>query len=149
MPIGEICSRDVVVADRSVTVSEAARLMRQHHVGTIVLVEGDVDARRPVGIVTDRDIVIGAVAGGLDAEMVLATEIIGDSLVTVREREGVSETVRFMCEKGVRRIPVVGEAGNLVGIVSVDDLVDLLAEEMGELSRLIGREQAREARNRK
>lgn len=149
MPIGEFCNREVVIAERSTPVYEAARLMRQHHVGTIVIVEQAVGTRRPVGIVTDRDIVIEVVVNNLNPETVLVAEIMGDKLATVRERDGVFEAIHLMRQKGIRRIPVVDDEGALQGIVSVDDMVGLLAEEMAELSRLIGREQAREAEIRK
>lgn len=148
MPIGEFCSRAVVVADRNATVMEAARLMREHHVGNIVVMDEAKGTKFPVGIVTDRDIVVEIVVNRLDPETVLLGEIMAEDLATVRERDGVFETIQLMRSKGVRRIPVIDDKGALVGIIAVDDLIQLLAEEMGELSKLIVHEQVHEAKIR-
>ncbi|MCU0842451.1 MAG: CBS domain-containing protein [Thiobacillaceae bacterium] len=144
MTIGEICNREVVIVDRATSVAEAARLMRRHHVGDLVVVEALEGGRRPLGIVTDRDIVLEVVAMGVVPDALRVGDIMGASLASVRETEGVFETLRYMRGRGVRRLPVVDEAGGLVGIVTLDDLIELLAEEMGELARLLGRERARE-----
>ncbi len=149
MPIGEICNREVVFATRDTSILETAQLMRRHHVGDLVVVDEKNDKRIPVGIVTDRDIVIEVIAKEADINSLTAGDIMGPELVTTREAEGVFETIQLMRLKGVRRMPVVDHHGGLVGIVSVDDLVELLAEEMSELAKLISREQVREAKNRK
>jgi CBS domain-containing protein len=101
--------------------------------------------RVPVGIITDRDLVIGVMALKLDPEVFTVGDLIHEELVTARASQGVFETLKQMRVKGVRRMPIVDdEEGNLVGILSVDDIVHLLAEEMRELSKLITREQRRE-----
>ena len=148
MPIGEVCVRDVVVADRSTTVQEAARLMRQHHVGNVVVVDALNGHRTPTGIVTDRDIVIGVVATSLNPAVFTLGDLVMQPLVTAREDQGIFETIQQMRAKGIRRMPIVDLQDDLVGIVSVDDLVQLLAEELSELGRLISREQAREMKTR-
>lgn len=144
MSIGEMCNREVVIVDRETSVSEAARLMRKHHVGDLVVVESLQGGRRPVGIVTDRDIVLEVVAMDVAADSLRVGDIMAAGLASVREAEGVFEAMRYMRGQGVRRLPVVDEAGWLVGIITLDDLVELLAEEMGELARLVGRERTRE-----
>ncbi|MFZ5594309.1 MAG: CBS domain-containing protein [Pseudomonadota bacterium] len=149
MPIGEICNRDVVFAYKNMAITEIAQLMRNHHVGDLVVVEEKNGKRIPAGIITDRDIVIELVAKGTDVNTVTAGDIMSPELVTARESEGVFETIQLMRLKGVRRIPIVDSGGSLAGIVSVDDLFDLLAQEMNELARLISREQIREAKTRK
>lgn len=149
MSVGELCNRDVVVAERNLGVREAAQLMRTHHVGDLVIVEGEGAARRPVGIVTDRDIVVEVVAAGVSPEVLKVGDIMGPSVATVRENEGVFEALRYMRDQGVRRMPVVDGAGALVGILTLDDLLGLLAEEMTELSKLVSRERQREATMRK
>ncbi|MDX1253294.1 MAG: CBS domain-containing protein [Gammaproteobacteria bacterium] len=149
MPIGEICNRDVVFAYRNMAIPEIAQLMRNHHVGDLVVVEEKNGKRIPAGIITDRDIVIELVAKGADVNTVTASDIMSPELVTARESEGVFETIQLMRLKGVRRIPIVDNGGGLAGIVSVDDLFDLLAQEMNELARLISREQIREVKTRK
>lgn len=149
MPIGEFCNRQVVIASAAMTTMEAARLMREHHVGSIVVVEERDGRRSPAGIVTDRDIVIEVLAAGLDPDAVRVGEIMADGLLLARDADGVFETLQRMREKGVRRVPVVDRSGVLVGLVALDDLVALLAEEMGELARLVANEQVRESRLRR
>lgn len=149
MAIGEICNREVVIVEREAPVIEAARLMRQYHVGDLVVVDAPSGLRRPVGIVTDRDIVIEVVAMQVAPETLRVGDIMSAELATVRETEGVFETIRYMRDKGIRRLPVVDRDGWLQGIVTLDDLLILLAEEMGELARLIGREMDREQASRK
>lgn len=149
MTIGEICNREVVIVAREASVIEAARLMREYHVGDLVVVDESSGQRRPVGIVTDRDIVLEVVAMEVAPETLRVGDIMTPRLVTVRESEGVFETIRYMRGKGVRRVPVVDTEGRLEGIVTLDDLLALLAEELGELAKLVAREQDREVATRK
>ena len=148
--IGELCNREVVVATAATTIAAAAKLMRHHHVGSIVVVDGsEGGAQVPIGILTDRDIVLEVCATDLDPALITVGDIMSRDLVTTGEREGVLEAMEIMRYKGVRRIPVVGEDGQLTGIISVDDLLDVLAEELGELTKVLAREQAREAAARR
>ena len=148
MPIGEICVREVVVAPKETTVQDAAHLMRQHHVGNLLIVDRPNGDGRPIGIVTDRDITISVVATKLDPSVFTLGDLVTENLVSAREDQGVFETIQQMRLKGIRRMPVVNKDGKLVGIVSVDDVIQLLAEEMNELSKLISHEQTREAQLR-
>ncbi|NWG86840.1 MAG: CBS domain-containing protein [Hydrogenophilaceae bacterium] len=148
MTIGAVCNREVVIAERSMDVPEAARLMRQYHVGTLIVVEDVEGQRRPVGIVTDRDIAIEVVAAGVSPDGLTVGDIMGAELATVRETEGVFDTIRYMHSRGVRRVPVVDNGGWLVGIVTLDDLFELLAEEINEMAGLISRGRLREAATR-
>ena len=149
MTIGEICTRNTVVTTRDTTMAAAAELMREHHVGTLVVVDAVNGGRRvPVGIVTDRDAVVEVMATGLDPSAITVGDIMAPDLVTARENEGVLETMQIMRYKGVRRLPSVGKAGELIGIVSIDDLLEVLAEEISELAKVISREQARETATR-
>ncbi|MBI3043821.1 MAG: CBS domain-containing protein [Betaproteobacteria bacterium] len=148
--IGQVCSREVVFATRETTVAAAAKRMRQHHVGSLVVVE-DMDGgkRVPIGLVTDRDIMMEITAMGLDPAVITVGDIMDPEVVTARESEGVLETMEIMRYKGVRRLPIVGADGQLVGIVTIDDLLEILAEELGELTKIVAREQSREASTRK
>ena len=144
MPIGEFCNREVVFATREASIPEAAQFMRKYHVGDLVVVD-EVDGKRvPVGIVTDRDMVIEIISQSLDFNEFSVGDIMSPQLVSVLETEGVFETIRLMRTKGIRRIPVVNQEGGLEGIVSADDILDLLAEEMAELAKVAPREQERE-----
>ena len=148
MSIGTFCNRDVVIVDAQCTAVEAARLMRQHHVGSLVIVASEGGVSRPQAIITDRDLVIEVLAAELDASGLRVGEVATEPLCSVREDDGVFDTMHRMRERGVRRAPVVDASGGLQGIVSVDDLIVLLGEEMNELARLIAREQAQESRKR-
>ena len=148
MPIGEFCNREVVYATRETSIPEAAQLMRQYHVGDLVVVDETEGKRVPVGIVTDRDIVIEIISQSLDLNEFNVGDIMSPQLVSVQEKEGVFEAIRLMRAKGIRRIPVVNQDGELEGIVSADDILDLLAEEMAELAKVAPREQEREAKTK-
>jgi len=144
MAVGEISNREVVVTGKSASVVEAAQLMRTYHVGDLVVIEERDGRNYPVGIVTDRDIVVEVVAAGVNPEAVRVGDIMGPEVAMVRESEGLFEALRYMRDKGVRRIPVVGSAGELVGILTMDDVLSLLAEEMTELAKLVSHERQRE-----
>jgi CBS domain-containing protein len=145
MAVGEICNRDVVIAEKALSVVDAAQLMRTHHVGDLVVVEEKAGRRHPVGIVTDRDIVVEVVAAGVDPDALKVGDIMGPEVATVHESEGLFEALRYMRGKGVRRMPVVDHEGVLVGILTLDDLLSLLAEELTELAKLVSHERQREA----
>jgi signal-transduction protein with cAMP-binding, CBS, and nucleotidyltransferase domain len=150
MSIGEICNREVIVIEQGSTIMEAARLMRNHHVGTLVVVEkiAPADNVIPVGILTDRDIVIEMIAEEVDFDAVAIRDVMSYELVTARESDGIWDTMQRMRAQGIRRIPVVSDAGTLVGILAIDDLLELLAEELTDLAKLIRREHQREEKKR-
>ena len=148
MPIGEFCNREVVFAERTTSIIEAAQRMRRYHVGDLVIVDLVEGKRVPVGIVTDRDIVIEIVAESLSVDDFTVGDIMTPQLISVQENMGVVETIRLMRVHGIRRIPVVSEDGGLVGIMAADDVLDLLAEEVSELAKVAPREQAGETRSR-
>ena len=118
MRIADSCKRQVVTATANATLAEVARLMRNQHVGTVVIVEG----RKPVGIVTDRDIVVETVACGRDPCTLAAGEMMTPSPTVIPEDEDTAWTVKVMRDRGIRRLPVVDAAGALVGIVALDDM---------------------------
>ena len=149
MPIGEICNRDVIIVKSEDTILEAARLMRQHHVGDVVVVEERDGLRIPVGIVTDRDLVIEIMATELDQNVITAGDIMEPELVTVKESIGVFEAVQYMRGKTVRRLPIVDESGALVGILTLDDLLELLSEELLGVARLVSYQRQKETRHRR
>ena len=149
MCIGNFCNRNVVCARRDMTVVEAANLMRRHHVGNVVVAEEMADGQRPVGIVTDRDIVVEVVSAGLDPGLVKLGDLVLQPVVTVDDQTGYADTIRLMSARGIRRLPVVNKVGLLVGIVSFDDLLHQLAVPLSELSEIAGREWRLEAQTRK
>lgn len=148
MPVGEICNREVVVAERTTTIVEAARLMRRYHVGDLVVVDEVQGRRVPVGMVTDRDMVVEVIAREQPFASCTVSAVMSATVVCVPETAGVIEAIQLMRSHGVRRVPVVDAGGALVGILAADDLLDLLAEELSALARIAPRGQEREVRSR-
>ena len=144
MSIGEICNRKVVVMQREETIAEAAKLMRDQHVGSVLIVNEQDGKRVPIGIATDRDLVVEVIAPELDPDAITVGDIMMTSFVVVKEDTGVSEAIQYMRAKGVRRLPVVDAEAKLLGIVTLDDLLILLAEELDTLAKLVAQEQQNE-----
>ena len=149
MNVGELCSREVVFARRDMGLVEAARLMRGHHVGALVVVDELPVGRVPVGMLTDRDIVVAAVAKEVDPAQLAVGDVMSTGALVVREQDGVADALRVMREKGVRRLPVVRKDGTLAGVLAIDDVLELVAEEMDAFVHTLRSESAREARVRK
>lgn len=144
MKVGELCNREVVIAQREQTIKEVAKLMRARHVGSVVVVEGSAACARPVGIITDRDLVVEIMAQEVDEEKVTVGDIMASDLLLAREDDSVADTIRLMRSRGVRRVPVVSEQGWLAGILAADDFLEFLVEELQLLVKLFEREQIRE-----
>ncbi len=148
MAVGEICNRNVIILQRDDTILEAAKLMRQHHVGDVVVVEKRGAVRVPVGIVTDRDLVVEIMATELDQTVITVGDIMVQELATVKESTGVFETIQYMRSKAVRRLPIVDENGALVGILALDDVLELLSEELLAITKLVTHQREKETRRR-
>ncbi len=139
MTVGETCTRAVVTADLEETIIVAARRMRDRHVGALVVCDAD---RQPIGILTDRDIVVSAVAQSPDKlDALLVRDVMSREIVTARSNEPAEEALRRMRERGVRRLPVVTADGRLEGVIALDDILDLMAEELTQMAGLVAREQ--------
>lgn len=149
MPIGEICNREVVIVQPDDSALDAAKLMRQNHVGDVLVVEDRDGKRVPVGIVTDRDLIMEIIAPELDPNVITVGDIMALEFSTVKESTGVFDAIQYMRSKGIRRLPVVDDSGALVGIVTLDDLLVLLADELNALARLVTHEQQRESASRR
>jgi CBS domain-containing protein len=149
MAIGELCTREVVFVGRSESIEDAARLMREHHVGSVVVIDTSDGRRVPVGVITDRDVAVGVVAIGLDPRQTLVEAAMRAELAWVQETEGVGRAIALMQAHGVRRLPVVDASGGLVGLIAADDLIELFAEEMAGLARMLARGSRREREERR
>ena len=139
MTVGAVCNREVIVTGVETSVAEAAALMREHHVGDVIVVE-EGDQKTPVGLVTDRDVVVEITALGLDPDSVAVTDIMTRELETVTEDTEFWDAVSHMRRHGVRRLPVVNSSGGLEGILTLDDVLELTAEMLGGLVTAISRE---------
>ncbi|MFP9059936.1 CBS domain-containing protein [Natrialbaceae archaeon A-chndr2] len=133
MPIENLARSDVVTAREDESVRELATRMDESKVGSIVITDGN----EPVGIVTDRDLALRVIGDGTDPASTTAGEVMTDSLTTVDETDGFYRATELMSEHGIRRLPVCNENNELVGIITSDDLTELLAEEQMQLSDVI------------
>jgi CBS domain-containing protein len=149
MNAGEICNRDVVVAERGMGVVQAAQLMRQYHVGSLVVCDRQGSTRTPVGVLTDRDLTVAVLAKALDPATLTVGDVMPEDLYTVREEDTVTDVLRILRERGVRRLPVVDRDRALIGIVTLDDLLDIAAEQLHDIAASIRREQTREVTARR
>lgn len=149
MSAGEYCNRDVVVVEKSESVRSAIKLMREHHVGDVVVVEMLENASRPVGILTDRDIVIEILAKDVDPDSVNVGDVMACQLVTTSEDTKLIDAIKLMRQKGVRRLPVINARQELQGILSVDDILELVVEQLSDVAGIISREVTNETKNRK
>jgi CBS domain-containing protein len=146
--VRDVASHKVITVERDTTLARCARLMHDEHVGSVVVVDRSRTQERPVGIVTDRDIVLEAVAHSLDPATMTAADIMVTSLGTVREEDDVIDALARMRENGVRRLPVTTGDGRLAGIVALDDLVRVLAEQLTGVASVLAAEQVRESETR-
>ena len=149
MLLKEVCVLDVVCCGRSTGIIEAARMMRKHHTGDLIVVDDPDGDRIPVGILTDRDIVVEVLGNELDPAKTTVSQVMSSKLVIAQGSEDTAVAVERMHLHGVRRLPVVDSKGGLVGILTLDDLLELLAEELLELSKLVKHEQKKESVSRR
>ena len=149
MPIIDICNLEIVTLQAEDTVVEACNVMREFHVGAVVVTEEKNGMKVPIGIVTDRDIVVEVIAPELDPSVMTVGDIMASNLATVDQESGIFEVIQLMSAKGVRRLPVVGKKGELVGIVTLDDLFVMMTKELGSFSKLLTKEQKNEFKKRR
>jgi CBS domain-containing protein len=136
---GDVCIRIVSVAYPELSIDEAARVMRDQQVGSLVVVEErNAAARQVVGILTDRDIVTQVVAAQKDPQTMRVADVMSSAVVTAREDDTVLELLGAMQRKGVRRVPVLGAGDRLVGVAAIDDVLAVIADAMGALAGAVG-----------
>lgn len=137
MSVGHICIRDVDTADAKESAADVARRMHERQVGTVVVVD---DAARPMGLVTDRDIAMRIVAAGREADRTPVVDIMTAMPTGVLEDTSIESALGHMRVGRMRRLPVINGAGALVGIITLDDILALLAEEFSLIGSLLERE---------
>ncbi|WP_200762420.1 CBS domain-containing protein [Nitrosophilus alvini] len=145
MKAGELCNREVAIVYQHENIKEAAKLMRHFHVGSLVVVMDTEGGRIPVGIITDRDITVEVVARGFNPDNIKVENVMSKELVTGSENEDVYEIIKKMKDHGIRRMPIIDTVGFLVGILTVDDVLEFLSEEMNILVKLFYREIEKES----
>lgn len=148
MLAGDVCNRIVVIAERGMSLVQAAQLMRSRHVGCLVVVDETAAGRVVVGVITDRDIVMEAVASELDPASLTVGDVMSRELFSVLEDDSVKDMLVIMRRKGIRRLPVVKPHGVLVGLVTMDDVLSLISQQLREMASVIETEQLHEHRER-
>lgn len=145
MHVGEICNQEVITVTADESAQTVAAIMRKEHVGDVVVVE---DGRKPVGIVTDRDLVLEVIVPGLDAADLAARDVASGPLITVGAQDDLFAAMEIMETHGVRRLPVVQSDGSLVGLLTVDDVWELLAGLQTQLAGVVNRQRKQERQRR-
>jgi CBS domain-containing protein len=148
MNAGERCNRQVVTATRETSITGAAQLMRDKHVGSLIIVENRDNHPEPVGILTDRDIVIEVLAENVDPDAVTVGDVMTTAVLKVCEHDSIFEVAQRMRARGVRRVPVVSKQRELVGVLAQDDILALLGEELSLLIKVSTREVEQEIKKR-
>jgi CBS domain-containing protein len=146
MDIGTICNRNVVTAREGDELTLAAQLMREKHIGYLVVVKPSVGdgTVTPIGVITDRDIVVAVVAREINPRSLTVGDVMTRQPAVVDEATSVSTALQLMRRIGVRRLPVIGRAGLLVGVLSLDDVLDAMAGEMTDVAGSIRHERKME-----
>ena len=135
MHIRALCNTNVVTVSQSEELMTAAALMRDRHVGYLVVAESmPGGAVKPIGVLTDRDIVVGILAMSVDPKSLRVGDVMTQRLVMVEASKSLEDALRMMRRDGVRRVPVIGHSGELVGVLSLDDIVEYLAKQLAEVS---------------
>lgn len=133
MNLASLCQREILSVSAEAPVQKAAELMRVHHVGALALTDPE-DPTRVVGVVTDRDLVVHLLALGLPPEKHNVGAFSSVHLIRVPGTASVYEGVQAMHQHGVRRIFVTEPSGRLMGLLSIDDLLVSIADELNGLS---------------
>lgn len=148
MIVSDFCELDVVTVERDVTLFETSKLMRQFHVGYVVVVEDKDDMLTPLGIVTDRDLVVEVMATELDPATITVGDIMQQQLYTLQSHVDLVQCLNAMADVGVRRLPIVSEEGMLIGVATLDEILTKMADLLGSFSQLLQTEKENELKHR-
>lgn len=138
MTAGDLCIRNVAVTFRSAVLVDAARVMRNAHVGSLVVVDETPEGRVVAGMLTDRDIVTAVVARDVDAATLRVGDVMTEDVASVREQDTLHDVLATMQRRHVRRVPVTGAQDRLIGVIAADDLLRLLADELQRVAQVFG-----------
>jgi CBS domain-containing protein len=139
MSLGNMCRKEIVYVNLGTTVKEVVKLMEGKNIGCVIIV----GSKKPVGIVTDRDILLRVMNKGLDPEKTKVDKVMTKRVVTLNEEMGLFEALKQVKGKGIRRFPIVNAKGSLKGIMTLDDILYLLGKEMANVASIIEKESPR------
>jgi CBS domain-containing protein len=148
MQVGDYCKHGVVTVATNSDIVSAAELMRTEHVGFLVVLEPGDPTRKPVGVLTDRDIVVQVTARGVDPRTVTAADVMSRKPLTASIADDVNEAVQGMRIAGIRRMPVLTREGALTGVIALDDVLEVVAGLLSDMCGTVRSEQRQERRLR-
>jgi CBS domain-containing protein len=149
MLLKDVCTTGVVVCGAHISALEAARLMRHSHVGDLVVVDDPKDERTPLGVITDRDLVVEVLGNGLDPAKTTVGSLLHTPVVIAQESEDTGQVIERMRAHGVRRVPVVDQNGAAVGIITLDDVMRLIVADANALLEIMAKAQRHEQQSRR
>lgn len=148
MKVDQYCKRIVVTISPGASLVDAARLMRDEHVGFLVVVDENGDTQRPVGVLTDRDIVVQVNAREVDPRSLTVADVMTREPIMAMERDDIGELLQRMRSAGVRRAPVVDVRGDIAGVIAIDDALDMVTGLLCDITGSMQNEQRIERRMR-
>lgn len=148
MRVQDICTHHVAHIVATESLIEAAVMMRERHVGNVIVVENMDGKRRPIGILTDRDIIVAVVAAGLTPETLLVSDVMSKPVYCCGGTQSVFDAIAIMHNQGVRRLPVLDENGSLLGVIAADDAWIALSNQLKVLGEITVRERVAEIERR-
>ena len=140
MILEKIAVKNVVTIPENATMLEAAKAMRDDHVGSVIVVDQSSSRKIPIGIITDRDIVVSTSAFGIPPSSIQVKDVMSATLVTAKKSDSLNHIMNLMKEHGVKRIPITDTDGSLMGIISTHELMKVLSDELGEVVRVTERQ---------
>lgn len=141
MGVGSLCTHRVITVDRGIDVAAAAGVMRDNHIGYLIVTDAGTGGAAPIGVLTDRDIVVKVLAKNVDAHSLTVGDVMTPEPLTAAIDDSLGETLHRMRKMGVRRVPVVGPRGQITGVLSLDDVIDHLVGQLADVSGSIHTEQ--------
>jgi len=143
MKVRELCTLNTQVIEKSETAQAAAQAMQEAKVGSLVVIDMLPNGDIPIGIITDRDIAMKVAVHDVRPSMLLVEDFVSDNLLTVKEKEDVYDVLGKMRQKSVRRVPIVDKEGFLIGIISIDDILNFMVGELKEMTDIMKKEPER------
>lgn len=141
MTIGALCTHKVITVDRDIDIAAAASVMRDNHIGYLIVTDVKSGGGTVIGVLTDRDVVVKVTAKDVDPHSLTVGDVMTPDPLTAAEDDGVSETLHRMRRLGVRRVPVVGARGQISGVLSLDDVIDHLVAQLSDVAGSMNNEQ--------
>ena len=145
---GDLCTRETVCVPRTASLTDAARLMRERHVGSLVVVDEQPAGRVPAGVITDRDLVTAVLAPDVDLHALRVEDVMSTEPVVAQERASLFDALAVMRSKGVRRLVVTDTQGLLQGVLALDDVIEVVSEQLQAVARALASGRGREQRSR-